>query len=77
VVAPVIFFDVLEFGQSNRLFNLITPVHRTASRASSFFVQGTVFWNSLASSVRREVSVGRFREECLSSLRQSGSEGNV
>jgi hypothetical protein len=74
---PGYLFDMLQFGQSSRLFNLITPVHRTASRASSFFVQGAILWNSLPSSVRREVSVGRFREECLSSLRQSGSEGNV
>jgi hypothetical protein len=74
---PGYLFDVLQFGQSSRLFNLITPVHRTASWASSFFVQGSVLWNSLPSIVRREVRVGRFREECLSSLRRSGSEGNV
>jgi hypothetical protein len=70
-------FDMLLFGQSSRLFNLITPVHRIASRVSSFFVQGAVLWNSLPSSVRREVSVGMFTKECLSSLRKSGSEGNV
>jgi hypothetical protein len=48
-----------------------------SSRASSFFVQDAILWNSLISSVGREISVGRFEEDCLSSLRQFGSEGNV
>jgi hypothetical protein len=34
-------------------------------------------WNSFSLSVRREVSVGRFRDESLSSLRQSENEGNA
>jgi hypothetical protein len=49
---PGYLFDMLQFGQSSRLFNLITPVHRTASQASSFFIQGAILWNSLTSSVR-------------------------
>jgi hypothetical protein len=72
---PRYLFDRIRFGQSSRLFNLITPAHRTAARASSFFVQGAILWNGLPSSVRRENSVGRFREGCLSSLRRSESSG--
>jgi hypothetical protein len=59
---PGYLFDMLQFRQSSRLFNLITPVDRTASRALSFFALGApqlhaILWNSLPSSVRREVSV--------------------
>jgi Reverse transcriptase (RNA-dependent DNA polymerase) len=68
---PRYLFEELQFGHSIRLFNLITPAHRTASRASSFFVQGAILWNGLPSSVRREYSVGRFKEGCLSSLSRS------
>jgi hypothetical protein len=74
---PGYLFGMLQFGQLSRLFNFIKLVHKTAFRASSFFVYGAILLNSLPSSVRKEVTVGRFRDECLSSLRQSGSEGNV
>jgi hypothetical protein len=37
---PGYLFDRLKFGQLSRLFNLITPAHKTSSRAS-----GWVSWN--------------------------------
>jgi hypothetical protein len=54
---PRYLFDRIQFGQSSRLFKLITPEHRTAARASSFFVQRAIMWNGLPSSVRRDNSV--------------------
>jgi hypothetical protein len=67
VVAPVIF--LICFSLVSRAdYSILSPYHRKASQANSFFVQGAILWNNLPSSVRREVSVGRFREEFLSSL---------
>jgi hypothetical protein len=61
-VRPKYLFDELQFGRSTRLFNLIVPT----ARASSFFVQGAIRWNSLPPAVRRETSLRGFWNECLS-----------
>jgi hypothetical protein len=74
---PGYLFDELQFGRSRRLFNIIVPAHRTAARASSFFVQGAIIWNGLPSEVRRVGSIGKFREGCLSHLlRSAGSSSS-
>jgi hypothetical protein len=67
-------FVRIQFGQSSRLFNLITPAHRTAARASSFFVQGAMLLNGHRPSGERNC-VWRFRGGYLLSLRRSESGG--
>jgi Reverse transcriptase (RNA-dependent DNA polymerase) len=71
-------FSELQFGQSSRRLNLITPVHRSSRSTSSFFVQGAMLWNSLPPEVKREGSNEKFREKCLSHLwRLGGSNGGM
>jgi Reverse transcriptase (RNA-dependent DNA polymerase) len=72
---PSYLFDELEFGQSRRLHHLRAPAHRTTMRAKTFFVQGVKLWNILPLEIRRENSVGRFRDECRTCLRQFENGG--
>jgi hypothetical protein len=67
----------LQFGRSRRMLNLITPINRSNSLASSFFVQGAILWNGLPVDVRRESSMGKFKKECLSHLCRSAGGNNM
>jgi hypothetical protein len=45
---PRYLFEQIQFGQSSRLFNLITPAHMTAAKAYLDFVDSFFFfyWNA-------------------------------
>lgn len=63
--SPACLFQKLIISQGRRLHNLVIPANYSTSYASSLFVRGVVYWNTLPSSLKREPSEAIFRRGCL------------
>jgi hypothetical protein len=63
---PRYLFSEIQFGQSSCMFNIIIPFHRLNRMSTSFFI----LWNGVAPHdvMKREGSIEKFREKCLSHL---------
>lgn len=63
--SPPFLYQKLIISQGRRLQNLVIPANYSTSYASSLFVRGVVYWNTLPTTLKREPSEAIFRKGCL------------
>lgn len=63
--SPPALFQKLTPSQAHRLQNLLIPSNSTTSYASSLFVRGVVYWNTLPVALKRLTPEASFKRGCL------------